>query len=179
MERGSFPVLRDPTSSPTPHLSAVGTLPLKAVGPPGARGLGRGVAVCTCPDTEPLVSCSGIVTGIYTTSTPEACQYIAYDCRANVIVVDTQKQLEKILQVWGKGTVAWGLRLGVLMNLQLAEDFPPSPSPPPCRVPLPSAATPMHSHRARQGSGYLPIYQVRKLRPTKSKGQDPLHPRSG
>ena len=47
--------------------------------------------------TSSWVSDSGILTGIYTTSSPEACQYIAYDCRANIIVVDTQKQLEKIL----------------------------------------------------------------------------------
>ncbi|VFV40474.1 long-chain-fatty-acid--ligase [Lynx pardinus] len=47
------------------------------------------------------VFAGGIVTGIYTTSSPEACQYIAHDCRANIIVVDTQKQLEKILKVWG------------------------------------------------------------------------------
>ncbi|KAF6273047.1 acyl-CoA synthetase bubblegum family member 1 [Rhinolophus ferrumequinum] len=46
------------------------------------------------------VFAGGIVTGIYTTSTPEACQYIAYDCRANVVVVDSQKQLEKILKIW-------------------------------------------------------------------------------
>ncbi|XP_075391392.1 long-chain-fatty-acid--CoA ligase ACSBG1 isoform X2 [Tenrec ecaudatus] len=46
------------------------------------------------------VFAGGIVTGIYTTSTPEACQFIAQDCRANVIVVDTQKQLEKILKIW-------------------------------------------------------------------------------
>lgn len=45
------------------------------------------------------VFAGGIVTGIYTTSSPEACQYIALDCRANVIVVDTQKQLEKILKI--------------------------------------------------------------------------------
>ncbi|XP_047397389.1 long-chain-fatty-acid--CoA ligase ACSBG1 isoform X3 [Sciurus carolinensis] len=51
------------------------------------------------------VFAGGIVTGIYTTSSPEACQYIAYDCRANIIVVDTQKQLEKILKVWGKGKI--------------------------------------------------------------------------
>ncbi|KAF7478015.1 Hypothetical predicted protein [Marmota monax] len=44
------------------------------------------------------VFAGGIVTGIYTTSSPEACQYIARDCRANIIVVDTQKQLEKILK---------------------------------------------------------------------------------
>nr|XP_035115273.2 long-chain-fatty-acid--CoA ligase ACSBG1 isoform X3 [Callithrix jacchus] len=46
------------------------------------------------------VFAGGIITGIYTTSSPEACQYIAHDCRANVIVVDTQKQLEKILKIW-------------------------------------------------------------------------------
>ncbi|KAF0876262.1 ACBG1 ligase, partial [Crocuta crocuta] len=46
------------------------------------------------------VFAGGIVTGIYTTSSPEACQYIAHDCQANIIVVDTQKQLEKILKIW-------------------------------------------------------------------------------
>ncbi|XP_042638362.1 long-chain-fatty-acid--CoA ligase ACSBG1 [Orycteropus afer afer] len=46
------------------------------------------------------VFAGGIVTGIYTTSSPEACQFIAHDCRANIIVVDTQKQLEKILKIW-------------------------------------------------------------------------------
>ncbi|XP_058914136.1 long-chain-fatty-acid--CoA ligase ACSBG1 [Kogia breviceps] len=46
------------------------------------------------------VFAGGIVTGIYTTSSPEACKYIAHDCRANIIVVDTQKQLEKILKIW-------------------------------------------------------------------------------
>ncbi|XP_077730799.1 long-chain-fatty-acid--CoA ligase ACSBG1 isoform X1 [Canis aureus] len=46
------------------------------------------------------VFAGGIVTGIYTTSSSEACQYIAHDSRANIIVVDTQKQLEKILKVW-------------------------------------------------------------------------------
>lgn len=58
--------------------------------------------------TSSWVSDSGILTGIYTTSSPEACQYIAYDCRANIIVVDTQKQLEKILKVWGKGGSSHG-----------------------------------------------------------------------
>ncbi|KAB0352312.1 hypothetical protein FD754_017169 [Muntiacus muntjak] len=46
------------------------------------------------------VFAGGIITGIYTTSSPETCQYIAYDCRANIIMVDTQKQLEKILKIW-------------------------------------------------------------------------------
>lgn len=42
---------------------------------------------------------SGIVTGIYTTNSPEACHYIAHDCRANIVVVENQKQLDKIIQV--------------------------------------------------------------------------------
>nr|XP_021536142.1 long-chain-fatty-acid--CoA ligase ACSBG1-like [Neomonachus schauinslandi] len=54
------------------------------------------------------VFAGGIVTGIYTTSSPEACQHIAHDSRANIIVVDTQKQLEKILKVWGQGEVGTG-----------------------------------------------------------------------
>ncbi|XP_054444306.1 long-chain-fatty-acid--CoA ligase ACSBG1 [Pteronotus mesoamericanus] len=46
------------------------------------------------------VFAGGIVTGVYTTSSPEACQYIAHDCRANIILVDTRKQLDKILKIW-------------------------------------------------------------------------------
>ncbi|XP_040010736.1 long-chain-fatty-acid--CoA ligase ACSBG2-like isoform X4 [Xiphias gladius] len=42
---------------------------------------------------------SGLATGIYTTNSPEACQYVAANCEANVLVVENQKQLEKILQV--------------------------------------------------------------------------------
>ncbi|XP_012590335.1 PREDICTED: long-chain-fatty-acid--CoA ligase ACSBG1, partial [Condylura cristata] len=45
------------------------------------------------------VFAGGIVTGIYTTSSPEACRHIAHDCRANILVVDSQRQLEKILKV--------------------------------------------------------------------------------
>lgn len=58
----------------------------------------RGWFLCTRYESS-CASNRGIVTGIYTTSSHEACQYIAHDCRANVIVVDTQKQLEKILKV--------------------------------------------------------------------------------
>uniref|UniRef100_A0A8D0H6A6 Long-chain-fatty-acid--CoA ligase ACSBG1 n=1 Tax=Sphenodon punctatus TaxID=8508 RepID=A0A8D0H6A6_SPHPU len=42
----------------------------------------------------------GIVTGIYTTNSPEACHYTVHDCRANIIVVENQKQLDKIMQIW-------------------------------------------------------------------------------
>ncbi|XP_069379537.1 long-chain-fatty-acid--CoA ligase ACSBG2-like isoform X3 [Paralichthys olivaceus] len=41
----------------------------------------------------------GLAAGIYTTNSPEACQYVAANCEANVLVVENQKQLEKILQV--------------------------------------------------------------------------------
>ncbi|XP_008292383.1 long-chain-fatty-acid--CoA ligase ACSBG2-like [Stegastes partitus] len=41
----------------------------------------------------------GLAAGIYTTNSPEACQYVAANCEANVLVVENQKQLQKILQV--------------------------------------------------------------------------------
>lgn len=41
----------------------------------------------------------GLGTGIYTTNSPEACQYVAASCEANILVVENHKQLEKILQV--------------------------------------------------------------------------------
>jgi len=37
--------------------------------------------------------------GIYTTNSPEACQYVAENCQANILVVENHKQLQKILQV--------------------------------------------------------------------------------
>ncbi|XP_072166675.1 long-chain-fatty-acid--CoA ligase ACSBG2-like isoform X1 [Diadema setosum] len=42
----------------------------------------------------------GFGVGIYTTNSPEACQYVAGNCKANVIVVENTKQLDKILKVW-------------------------------------------------------------------------------
>lgn len=41
----------------------------------------------------------GFAAGIYTTNSPEACQYCAESSRANIIVVEDSKQLEKILQI--------------------------------------------------------------------------------
>lgn len=41
----------------------------------------------------------GLATGIYTTNSPEACQYVAANCEANIVVVENQAQLSKILQV--------------------------------------------------------------------------------
>lgn len=44
----------------------------------------------------------GFAVGIYTTNSPEACQYVADNCKANIIVVENHKQLQKILQVEDK-----------------------------------------------------------------------------
>uniref|UniRef100_A0A1A8NAW8 long-chain-fatty-acid--CoA ligase n=1 Tax=Nothobranchius rachovii TaxID=451742 RepID=A0A1A8NAW8_9TELE len=40
----------------------------------------------------------GLATGIYTTNSPETCQYVAANCEADVLVVENQKQLDKILK---------------------------------------------------------------------------------
>uniref|UniRef100_A0A8B9LDT2 long-chain-fatty-acid--CoA ligase n=1 Tax=Astyanax mexicanus TaxID=7994 RepID=A0A8B9LDT2_ASTMX len=45
------------------------------------------------------IMAGGLTTGIYTTNSAEACQYVAHNCEANVIVVENNKQLVKILQV--------------------------------------------------------------------------------
>ncbi|XP_054458438.1 long-chain-fatty-acid--CoA ligase ACSBG2 [Anoplopoma fimbria] len=44
----------------------------------------------------------GFAVGIYTTNSSEACQYVAENSKANIIVVENQKQLQKILQVEDK-----------------------------------------------------------------------------
>uniref|UniRef100_A0A673CQW9 Long-chain-fatty-acid--CoA ligase ACSBG1 n=1 Tax=Sphaeramia orbicularis TaxID=375764 RepID=A0A673CQW9_9TELE len=45
------------------------------------------------------IMAGGIMTGIYATNSPDACQFVASDSKANIIVVENQKQLDKILQV--------------------------------------------------------------------------------
>ena len=42
---------------------------------------------------------SGTPVGLYLTSTPEACCTIAQNCKANIIIVENESQLNKILQV--------------------------------------------------------------------------------
>ena len=37
---------------------------------------------------------------MYTTNSPEACQYVVGNCEANVVVVQNDAQLQKILKVW-------------------------------------------------------------------------------
>ncbi|XP_036385708.1 long-chain-fatty-acid--CoA ligase ACSBG2-like [Megalops cyprinoides] len=41
----------------------------------------------------------GLAVGIYVTNSPEACQYVADNCEANVLVVENHKQLIKILKI--------------------------------------------------------------------------------
>ena len=41
----------------------------------------------------------GFSVGIYTTNSPEACKYIAINCRANILVVEDEKQLDKIMSI--------------------------------------------------------------------------------
>ncbi|XP_019640616.1 PREDICTED: long-chain-fatty-acid--CoA ligase ACSBG2-like isoform X1 [Branchiostoma belcheri] len=44
----------------------------------------------------------GFGVGIYTTNNAEACRYVAESCEANVIIVENNVQLQKILKVWDK-----------------------------------------------------------------------------
>lgn len=41
----------------------------------------------------------GFAAGIYTTNTPEACAYVGLDSRANIFVVEDEKQLAKVLEI--------------------------------------------------------------------------------
>ena len=46
-----------------------------------------------------LLFISGLATGIYTTNNPEACQFVCADAGCNIVVVENDVQLQKILQV--------------------------------------------------------------------------------
>jgi long-subunit acyl-CoA synthetase (AMP-forming) len=48
------------------------------------------------------VFAGGLATGIYPTNSAEACQYVLAHCRANILVVEDQKQLAKILPIRDK-----------------------------------------------------------------------------
>ncbi|RLN48936.1 hypothetical protein BBJ28_00003269 [Nothophytophthora sp. Chile5] len=45
------------------------------------------------------IMAGAIIAGVYTTSTPETCQYVAAHCEAKVVVVSDKTQLDKYLQV--------------------------------------------------------------------------------
>ncbi|KMQ85684.1 long-chain-fatty-acid-- ligase acsbg2 [Lasius niger] len=70
-------------------------------------GLERYHSVCILGFNSPewfiadlaAIYAGGFATGIYTTNSPEACQYCAEHSQANIIVVEDRKQLEKILQI--------------------------------------------------------------------------------
>lgn len=70
-------------------------------------GLERYHSVCILGFNSPewfiadlaAIYAGGFATGIYTTNSPEACQYCAEHSQANIIVVEDTKQLEKILQI--------------------------------------------------------------------------------
>ena len=42
---------------------------------------------------------SGVSTGIYTTNSAQAVQYILENSKAQIIIVDEQEQLDKVLQI--------------------------------------------------------------------------------
>ncbi|CAN9500311.1 unnamed protein product [Ophioblennius macclurei] len=44
----------------------------------------------------------GFAVGFYTTNSPEACRYVADNCKADIMVVENDKQLQKILQIQDK-----------------------------------------------------------------------------
>lgn len=64
-----------------------------------------GVSLSLIPPFFLSLLFSGFAVGIYTTNSPEACQYVAENCKANIIVVENHKQLQKILQVRPEGCI--------------------------------------------------------------------------
>ncbi|KYQ58785.1 Very long-chain-fatty-acid--CoA ligase bubblegum [Trachymyrmex zeteki] len=70
-------------------------------------GLKRHHSVCIMGFNSPewfiadlaTIYAGGIATGIYITNSPKSCQYCAEHSRANIIVVEDEKQLRKILQI--------------------------------------------------------------------------------
>ncbi|XP_008544493.1 very long-chain-fatty-acid--CoA ligase bubblegum isoform X1 [Microplitis demolitor] len=70
-------------------------------------GLQRYHSVCILGFNSPqwfiadiaAIYAGGFAAGIYTTNSPDACQFCAENSRANIIVVEDNKQLEKILEI--------------------------------------------------------------------------------
>ncbi|HVF66452.1 MAG TPA: AMP-dependent synthetase/ligase [Pyrinomonadaceae bacterium] len=77
-----------------------------------ASGLTRGAAVCVLMGNVPewpvcdlgTIAAGGVGCGLYTTSSAEQCAYIIRHSDAEVVVVDTAAQLEKVLSVRGELT---------------------------------------------------------------------------
>ena len=65
--------------------------------------------------------CRGFAVGIYTTNSPQACQYVAGNCDANIIVVENDVQLQKILKVRDQLP---HLKAIIMYQGDLKEDYP-------------------------------------------------------
>ena len=68
------------------------------------------MCVCYCVHTKtfigtffnpffPLSICRGIITGVYTTNSAESVQHVLESSRAQIVVVDDAKQMEKICSI--------------------------------------------------------------------------------
>ena len=66
----------------------------------GAVFAGYAVKYVTKLAVNMFTTFRGLSTGIYTTSTAEECRYILENSRANIVVVENQEQLNKILEVY-------------------------------------------------------------------------------
>ncbi len=74
-----------------------------------ASGFRRGEVACVLADTSPawvttdlgILSAGGISAGLYTTEAVEQLQVLLNDCRARIIFVGNDEQLDKILQIRG------------------------------------------------------------------------------
>ncbi|HEX8736585.1 MAG TPA: long-chain fatty acid--CoA ligase [Pyrinomonadaceae bacterium] len=72
-----------------------------------AKGLSKGASVAILAGNVPewtivdiaTIAAGGVGVGIYPTSSPEQCEYIINHSDAQFVFVDSQKQLEKVLQV--------------------------------------------------------------------------------
>lgn len=65
----------------------------------------------------------GLAAGIYHTNSPEACHYVAYDSDANVLVVENDKQLAKILKVFSFKWITTEVLPQCLKNLSIIEIY--------------------------------------------------------
>jgi long-chain acyl-CoA synthetase len=74
-----------------------------------ASGFRRGEVACVLADTNPawvmtdlgILCAGGISAGLYTTEAVEQLQVLLNDCRAKIIFVGNEEQLDKILQIRG------------------------------------------------------------------------------
>lgn len=64
---------------------------------------GVGIIGFNCPEwffaDLGAIFAGGFATGIYTTNSPDACRYVADNAQCNIMVVENDQQLQKILQV--------------------------------------------------------------------------------